>query len=142
MFLTHHTERPKVLWRNPVAAALMLAFAAIPALAQDPPASSQATEGKCVNPAAQAEPATAPAPGEDATAPGNSGSTGWSGGTGGSQIGTNAQGAVAVSKSWHSPTVRGLDLKGRPDPVSSPDQAADRPVRAGLQDDVATAEDC
>ena len=34
------------------------------------------------------------------------------GGTGGSQIGTNTAGAVPESKTWQPPTARGLDLNG------------------------------
>ena len=40
------------------------------------------------------------------------GTTGWSGGTGGSQLGTNIQGAVESSPTWQPPTARGLDLAG------------------------------
>jgi hypothetical protein len=91
-----------------------------PALSQGQPVTAPApqttandsTEGKCVDTAGQALPATPPDPGADGMAPGNSGSTGWSGGTGGSQIGTNTQGALPASTTWHAPTARGLDLKG------------------------------
>lgn len=65
----------------------------------------------------QAEPATQPDATEDATAAENSGSTGWSGGTGGSQLGTNTQGAVLTSPTWQPPTARGLDLMGEAEPV-------------------------
>ena len=57
--------------------------------------------------ATEPQPATA-----DGTAPGNSGSTGWSGGTGGSMIGTSPSGAVPQSKTWQPPTARGLGLTG------------------------------
>ncbi|MBC9247184.1 hypothetical protein H4P12_10755 [Paracoccus sp. 11-3] len=71
----------------------------------------------CAGASSQALPATAPQPGSDATAPGNSGTTGFTGGLGGSQIGTTPQGATPASKTWHAPTARGLDLAGRPEPV-------------------------
>lgn len=55
-------------------------------------------------------PATPPAQGRgDATAPGNSGSTGWSGGTGGSFIGTTNSGRTSDSRTWQPPVARGLD---------------------------------
>lgn len=80
--------------------------------------SPQATErpGGC-EAASVAEPATEPQPGQEGTAPGNAGSTGWTGGLGGSTIGTNPAGAVAESKTWQPPTARGLDLQGAPDPA-------------------------
>lgn len=88
------------------------------AAAQGDPSPQATTTGDCVDVASVAEPATTPQPGaQDGTAPGNSGSSGFTGGLGGSQIGTNPQGAVVVSKTWQPPTVRGLDLKGAPDPV-------------------------
>jgi opacity protein-like surface antigen len=62
-----------------------------------------------------AEAATPPMPGE-ATAPGNA-ATGWSGGLGGSQTGTNPQGAVSESTTWQPPTARGLDLMGAAAPA-------------------------
>lgn len=73
--------------------------------------------GECPPVAAKAEPATPEAGSSDGTAPENSGSTGWTGGTGGSQIGTNPSGASHDTKTWHAPTARGLDLKGRPEPA-------------------------
>ncbi|WP_299360615.1 hypothetical protein [uncultured Paracoccus sp.] len=48
----------------------------------------------------------------DGTAPGNEGSTGWTGGLGGSMIGTNPAGALPESKTWQPPTARGVDLAG------------------------------
>lgn len=75
------------------------------------------SEGECPPTAAKAEPATPEGASSDGTAPENSGSTGWTGGTGGSQIGTNPSGASLATKTWHAPTARGLDLKGRPDPA-------------------------
>jgi hypothetical protein len=87
-----------------------LAFAS-PALAQSRPPSSQALNDApgCAQPG-KADAATPPARGSgDGTAPGNAGSTGWSGGTGGSHIGTNTNGATASSRTWQPPTARGLD---------------------------------
>ncbi|MEO1909548.1 MAG: hypothetical protein ABGX10_03820 [Paracoccus sp. (in: a-proteobacteria)] len=103
--------------------ALMIGLSG-PVLAQDNPGkpsavSSEATndsaEPACTDESGQAEPATSPAPSEDGTAPENTGTTGWSGGTGGSQLGTNTQGAVERSPTWQPPTARGLDLKGQPE---------------------------
>jgi hypothetical protein len=97
------------------AAALVLATVATSAAAQ------------CGKEAGQAEPATEMAPGQDGTAPGNSASTGWTGGTGGSYLGTSPQGATGVTKTWHAPTARGLDLAGRPEDLAEPpDLSADR----------------
>lgn len=61
-----------------------------------------------------AEPATEPAPGKEATSAENAGTTGWTGGLGGSQLGTNPSGAVPESRSWQPPTARGLDLAQAP----------------------------
>ena len=80
-------------------------------------AATDGMAGTCPEPDTRAEAATQPDPGENATAPENSGTTGWSGGTGGSQLGTNAQGAVDSSPTWQPPTARGLDLAGLPEPV-------------------------
>lgn len=73
----------------------------------------------CPAPATMAEAATQPDPSEDATAPENSATTGWSGGTGGSFQGTNLQGAVESSPTWQPPTARGLDLAGLAEPVAA-----------------------
>lgn len=100
----------------PTAAPAASTTAAAPAGASEEPPSTEAVEGDCVDPASQAEAATSPAPTAEGTAV--AGTTGWSGGTGGSQVGTNPQGAVATSKTWHAPTARGLDLMGRPEPVT------------------------
>lgn len=95
-------------------AALMLAT--VPATAQnqntETPPSAQSLEGKgSCNSANKAEAATPPdRQSADGTAPGNSGSTGWTGGTGGAHVGTNPQGALPESKTWQPPTARGLDL--------------------------------
>ena len=74
--------------------------------------------GTCPAADTMAEPATQPDASEDATAPENTGTTGWSGGTGGSQLGTNIQGAVESSPTWQPPTARGLDLAGLAEPVA------------------------
>ena len=105
---------------RPLLACVALAGPFSMAQAQVPtPPSAQSVErpGDCV-PAAQAEPATDPAPSADSTAPGNAGTTGWTGGLGGSQIGTNPSGKTSDSVTWQPPTARGLDLKGSPEPVS------------------------
>lgn len=100
----------------PLLAALVLAG---PAWAQSSPPSSQALNSPgCVAAAGRAEAATQPRQGgRDGTAPGNAGSTGWSGGTGGSFIGTNTAGATSASRTWQPPTARGLD------PISAPKPA-------------------
>lgn len=77
----------------------------------------QAGEGNCPGRDTVAENATPSQPGADSTDANNSGSSGWSGGLGGSHLGTNTQGAVASSPTWQPPTVRGLDLAGRAEPV-------------------------
>lgn len=76
------------------------------------PPSTQSLEGKgTCNSANKAEAATSPdRRSADGTAPGNIGSTGWTGGTGGAHMGTNPQGALPESKTWQPPTARGLDL--------------------------------
>ena len=86
---------------------------------------------ECDNAAGKAVPATQPQPDDDGMSPANSGSTGWSGGTGGSQLGTNAQGGLPGSKTWHAPTARGLDLSGRPEPADLP-QDGPKPEAADL----------
>lgn len=110
------------------AVAALLATLAQPLWAQDAPgAPAQGADSpapavaktECPPPAALAEPATQQTATNDGTAPSNSGSTGWSGGTGGSMIGTNPSGATRHTKTWHAPTARGLDLKGRPEPAST-----------------------
>lgn len=59
-----------------------------------------------------ATPETAPAPGADSTAPENAGNTGWTGGTGGAQLGTTPSGATPQSKTWQPPVATGIDLQG------------------------------
>lgn len=78
-------------------------------------ARGQSGEGDCPARDTVAEAATAPQPGADSTDANNTGSSGWSGGLGGSVLGTNTQGAVAQSPTWQPPTARGLDLAGRAD---------------------------
>ncbi|MGR3248790.1 MAG: hypothetical protein ACU0DH_06695 [Paracoccus sp. (in: a-proteobacteria)] len=94
--------------------ALLLALAG-PVTAQQ---SNISAAPECPEPATTAQPADAPKPSDDSTAPENTGTTGWSGGTGGSQLGTNTQGAVPVSPTWQPPTARGLDLAGKPEPLN------------------------
>ena len=96
---------------GPVVAQAAPAAAPQPAGLDQPAAPSSA----CSDAAAKAEPATAQTASQDGTAPDNSGSTGWTGGTGGSHIGTNPSGAGPATATWHAPTARGLDLKGRPE---------------------------
>ncbi|RAI57780.1 hypothetical protein [Roseicella frigidaeris] len=105
---------------RPLLLALMIGLpGAAPGLAQQPTPSGARADG--CPPGAQAEAATPPArESRDGTAPGNAGSTGWSGGTGGSQIGTNPQGAVSTSRTWQPPTARGLD------PLATPASAPQR----------------
>lgn len=70
---------------------------------------------------AESHPATQPATGRaDSTAPGNAGNTGWSGGTGGSFIGTQSSGKTPQSRTWQPATARGLD------PISAPKKAASK----------------
>ncbi|MCW6510885.1 hypothetical protein [Lichenifustis flavocetrariae] len=98
-------------------AALVLS-ATIPALAEDPPSTqSLKAPGDCTRTEAATRPAPAAA---DGTAPGNAGSTGWSGGTGGSYVGTVPAGAAPDSKTFQPATARGLD------PISSPPKMAQR----------------
>ena len=92
-----------------------------PSPARAAAATAAAPPGDCLPPAAgdgTASPAT-PASDrqggqDDATAPSNSGSSGWSGGLGGSHIGTTPSGSAPQSPTWQPPTARGLDLQGRP----------------------------
>ncbi|WP_246054902.1 hypothetical protein [Paracoccus gahaiensis] len=88
-----------------------------PAFAQDTP-DRLSEAGTCPAADTMAEPANQPDASEDATAPENTGTTGWSGGTGGSQLGTNIQGATDSSPTWQPPTARGLDLAGLAEPVA------------------------
>lgn len=101
---------------------LVAALATVsPAPAADQPPQRQGAQGAtgCA-PGTRAEAATPPARNTaDGTAPGNAGSTGWSGGTGGSHIGTNTSGALPSSPTWQPPTARGLDLLGTPERPAS-----------------------
>lgn len=92
--------------------------AAAPAPAEQTQEQGLSGEGDCPAPDTMAQPATMPQPGADSTDANNAGSSGWSGGLGGSQLGTNAQGAVTASPTWQPPTARGLDLKGKAEPVA------------------------
>lgn len=78
----------------------------------------QSGEGDCPAPDTVAQPATQPEPGAEGTDPANAGTSGWTGGLGGSHLGTNAQGALPASPTWQPPTARGLDLTGRAEPVA------------------------
>jgi len=99
-----------------------LAFAT-PSFAQTQPPSTQSLNNGGCQPASRAEAATPPARGSgDGTAPGNAGSTGWSGGTGGSHIGTNPSGATRESRTWQPATARGLD------PIATPTPPAPTPA--------------
>lgn len=100
-----------------------LMLAGVPnAVAQSDPPSKQSLEApQACDPKTVAETPTKPAQGSaDGTAPGSTGSTGWSGGLGGSFIGTTSAGAVKESKTWQPPTARGLDLAMAPAPASAP----------------------
>lgn len=96
--------------------ASLTAVLSVPVLAQVPatetPPSTQSLETKAAcDPASVAQPATTPEKHAAAgTAPGNIGSTGWTGGTGGAHMGTSPQGALPESRTWQPPTARGLDL--------------------------------
>jgi hypothetical protein len=101
--------------RFPLPLIAVLALAT-PGFAQQPqqPPSGQSTVQGC-NPSGRAEAATPPQRGSgDGTAPGNAGSSGWTGGMGGSHLGTNTQGATQNSPTWQPPTARGLD------PIAAP----------------------
>lgn len=75
------------------------------------PAPQQSTENAEDDGVASA--ATPPDPAApDGTSPDSAGSSGWTGGLGGSMIGTNPAGAVPESTTWQPPTSRGLDLQG------------------------------
>ena len=85
---------------------LALAIAAIllvsgPSLAQNKPGCGTAAATPAATPPTQGS--------NSGTAPGNMGSNAWSGGTGGSYIGTNPQGPTPGSPSDQPATARGLD---------------------------------
>lgn len=87
---------------------LTQAFAVL-ALLTAGPAFAQDTKPGCGT-AAPTTAATPPAQGPSSgTAPGGMGSSGWSGGTGGSYVGTNPQGATPASPSSQPATATGLD---------------------------------
>lgn len=93
----------------PVAALFLLL--GVPALAQQQERNDSPRHNPC--PPSRSEPAaTPPARGADSgTAPGGMGSTGWSGGTGGSNIGTSPSGATPGSPNQQPQTVQGTDPK-------------------------------
>ncbi len=90
------------------AASLLLLLGA-PAFAQQQERNDNPRHRPC--PPAQTEPAaTPPAQGSDSgTAPGGMGSTGWSGGTGGSHVGTAPADATPGSPNQQPQTVQGTD---------------------------------
>lgn len=93
--------KTSVLFASAAAAALLWAA---PAIAQSggPPSTGCAAK--------PAHPATPPAQGADSgTKPGGDGSTAWSGGTGGSYIGTSPGAPTPASPTDHPPTVQGVN---------------------------------
>lgn len=101
----------------------IVAFCLLSSMSTEP-ASAQTVNGRtnCATAAGKAEPATPPdRASADGTAPGNSGSTAWTGGTGGAYIGTNPQGATERSTTWQPPTARGLDLAMAPETATPAD---------------------
>lgn len=86
--------------------------------APEPPSSQSLENGQAADPDSVATAATPPEQqagqegAGDGTSPGSAGSSGWTGGIGGSTIGTNPSGAVPESRTWQPPTSRGLDLEG------------------------------
>lgn len=88
--------------------AVFLALAA-PLLAGQAPRVDNDNNSHCDRGPPQ-RPATPPARGSDSgTAPGGMGSTGWSGGTGGSHIGTSPSGGTPASPDRQPATTQGLD---------------------------------
>ncbi len=84
--------------------AALLVLGTIPAVAQKlgPAAGCEATPDK-------AAPTPAKQGGSSGTDPGNAGSTGWSGGTGGSNIGTTPGSPTPGSPTEHPATVQGVN---------------------------------
>jgi hypothetical protein len=106
-----------------------VAPAATPGATEDAKPAEKAT---CAEAKTEAVPATTADRGnEDGTSPGNSGSTGWSGGTGGAFIGTNSQGATKDSPTWQPPTARGIDLAGAAEQPSQADAGEPAPAVVG-----------
>ncbi|MFC3169010.1 hypothetical protein [Paracoccus fontiphilus] len=103
----------------PVTSSVATPGAVTEALASQTEEQGQSGEGNCPARDTVAENATPPQPGANATDANNAGSSGWSGGLGGSHLGTNTQGAVEQSPTWQPPTARGLDLAGRAEPVAA-----------------------
>ena len=90
-------------YRPIAAAAVIISFGAGEAFAQSAPSSGPA--------------ATPPTPGPSSgTAPGNSGSTGWTGGLGGSHTGTSPHAPTSGSPNTQPPTSTGLDPTKPEDP--------------------------
>lgn len=86
------------------ALAAALLWVTVPAGAQQAGTSSSGCE------ATPTQPATPPAQGPDSgTRPGGDGSTAWSGGTGGSHIGTTPGAPTPASPTSHPPTVQGAN---------------------------------
>lgn len=89
-------------------AGLILALTAGSLAFAGPAAFAQSGKPGCLT-SAEAQPATPPAKGPDAgTSPGGMGSSGWSGGTGGSYIGTSKEGSASGSSSQPA-TAQGLN---------------------------------
>ena len=89
--------------------AAVLLLVATPVLAQQSPRPANESNSQCEQAAPQ-QPATPPAQGQDSgTAPGGMGSTAWSGGTGGSHIGTTPSGPTPASPDNQPATAQGLD---------------------------------
>ncbi len=88
------------------------ATAQAPATPERPAAEQDGTQAEVGSQGAVATPVTQPAPGQDGTAAVNAGTTGWTGGTGGAQLGTTPAGALPESKTWQPPVATGIDLKG------------------------------
>ena len=94
--------------------------------------SADPEKATCTEAKTEAVPATTADRGnEDGTSPGNSGSTGWSGGTGGAFIGTNSQGATKDSPTWQPPTARGIDLAGAAEQPSQAEAGEPAPAVVG-----------
>lgn len=95
----------------------------VPSAAPVPSAAGQDVasdaRGGCDGAGGTAGNATARQPGASGDDANNAGSSGWTGGLGGSHMGTNPQGASAASPTWQPPTARGLDLKGAAQPAAA-----------------------
>ena len=90
-------------------AAVVFAATVPPAFAQSSPAATE-KQDRCAEPPQEA--ATPPPSGPSSgTAPGADGSTAWTGGTGGSYIGTSPGAPTPGSPDKHPETVKGVDPK-------------------------------